>query len=326
MSIDVAMHDRRDGVEEGERSPRRSALRIASASAGEVSGPVATMTLSQSAGGRPAISSRAMSISGSRFERRGDGGGKAVAVDRERAAGRHLVGVGRAHDQRAEPAHLLVQEPDGALRSRIVGAERVGADQFGKLSGLVRGGRADRPHLVQHHGHAAARDLPGGLGAGEAAADDMNGSRDGHESGSYARAAQPATSDLTVKIYLRERHSTGGIMSADSHEAAERRNLIVADIVERTGIDMAMIERLVRAFYGRARHDPLIGPVFERHVADWEAHIPRHVRFLVIGSADERPLPRPADGGASAAADRRCRISTAGWNCSAKPRGKSVRP
>ncbi|MCE3289061.1 MAG: hypothetical protein K0R83_1073 [Caulobacter sp.] len=38
--------------------------RIASARAGEVRGPVATMTLSQSAGGRPATSSRAMVTSG----------------------------------------------------------------------------------------------------------------------------------------------------------------------------------------------------------------------------------------------------------------------
>jgi hypothetical protein len=55
MSIAVAMDDRRDGVEEGQRSSPVSA-RIASARAGEVSGPVAMMTLSQSAGGRPAIS------------------------------------------------------------------------------------------------------------------------------------------------------------------------------------------------------------------------------------------------------------------------------
>jgi hemoglobin len=34
-----------------------------------------------------------------------------------------------------------------------------------------------------------------------------------------------------------------------------------------------MIEALVRAFYGRARHDPLIRPVFESKVHDWEAHI-----------------------------------------------------
>ena len=64
MSIDVAVDDRRDGVEEGERvlagelsgSPRESA--------GEVRGPVATMTLSHSGGGRPAISPRSMVTSG----------------------------------------------------------------------------------------------------------------------------------------------------------------------------------------------------------------------------------------------------------------------
>jgi len=59
--------------------------RIASASAGEVRGPVATMTLSQSSGGRPAISPRSIVISGSR---------EAVAVDRERAACRYRVPVG----------------------------------------------------------------------------------------------------------------------------------------------------------------------------------------------------------------------------------------
>jgi hemoglobin len=33
------------------------------------------------------------------------------------------------------------------------------------------------------------------------------------------------------------------------------------------------IERLVRRFYGKARLDPTIGPVFERAIDDWEAHI-----------------------------------------------------
>ncbi len=68
-------------------------------------------------------------------------------------------------------------------------------------------------------------------------------------------------------------------MSTDLQSATERRNLIVADIVERTGIDAAMIERLVRSFYSRARHDPLIGPIFESHVADWDAHIGRMCDF-----------------------------------------------
>ena len=148
--------------------------RSVSASAGDVSGPVATMTLSHSGGGSKNFLAADVDQRLA-FERRGDGGGKAVAIDRERAAGRQLVGVGGVHHQRAEPAHLGVQEADGAA-VRIIGAERVRADEFGELPGFMRGGRAHRAHLVQHHGHAAARDLPGSLGAGEAAADDMNGS------------------------------------------------------------------------------------------------------------------------------------------------------
>src|SRR3546814_10818785 len=57
------------------------------------------------------------------------------------------------------------------------------------------------------------------------------------------------------------------------------REQIIADIVARTGIDEPMIERLVRSFYDRARRDPLIGPVFEYKVKDWEAHIPRMCAF-----------------------------------------------
>jgi len=57
------------------------------------------------------------------------------------------------------------------------------------------------------------------------------------------------------------------------------RNLIVRDIVDRTGIDDAMIERLVRAFYARARLDPLIGPVFADAVQDWDDHIARLCAF-----------------------------------------------
>ncbi len=84
-------------------------------------------------------------------------------------------------------------------------------------------------------------------------------------------------------------------MSADQQSAAARRNLIVADIVERTGIDAPMIERLVRAFYGRARRDPLIGPVFERSVADWDAHIARMCDFwssvvLMSGQYHGQPM------------------------------------
>src|SRR5690348_9354497 len=82
------------------------------------------------------------------------------------------------------------------------------------------------------------------------------------------------------------------------------RYLIIEDIVERTGIDEPMIERLVRAFYDRARLDPLIGPVFESKVHDWEGHIAGMCAFwssvtLMSGRYHGQPmvahLPLPID-------------------------------
>src|SRR5689334_10572613 len=86
--------------------------------------------------------------------------------------------------------------------------------------------------------------------------------------------------------------------------AADRRAAIVADIVARTGIDDAMIEKLVRAFYGKIRKDPLLGPVFEARIADWEPHLKRMCAFwssvaLMSGVYSGRPmekhLPLPVD-------------------------------
>lgn len=82
------------------------------------------------------------------------------------------------------------------------------------------------------------------------------------------------------------------------------RNTIIDDIVARTGIDEAMIERLVRTFYDRARHDPFIGPIFESRVHDWERHIARMCAFwssvaLMSGRYHGQPmavhLPLPID-------------------------------
>ena len=85
----------RDGVEEGERSSPVSCA-DGLASAGEVSGPVATMTLSHSAGGRPATSLALDGDQRMRLEPLGHRGGEAVAVDGQRAAGRQLVRVAGA--------------------------------------------------------------------------------------------------------------------------------------------------------------------------------------------------------------------------------------
>jgi hypothetical protein len=85
------------------------------------------------------------------------------------------VVVRRAHDEGGKPPHLGMEETDGASL-RIVGPERVGTNELGKSGRFVYGGRANRPHFMQDHGHPSARDLPGRFGTGKAAADHMDGS------------------------------------------------------------------------------------------------------------------------------------------------------
>lgn len=60
-----------------------------------------------------------------------------------------------------------------------------------------------------------------------------------------------------------------------AHSAEARRAAITSEIRERTGIDEAMIERLVRRFYERVRENDLIGPVFAARIEDWEPHLQR---------------------------------------------------
>lgn len=57
------------------------------------------------------------------------------------------------------------------------------------------------------------------------------------------------------------------------------------------------LEGLVRAFYGRARQDPLIGPVFEGPIHDWEAHVGQLTAFwssVMLGSGRYHGRPLPA--------------------------------
>ncbi len=60
---------------------------------------------------------------------------------------------------------------------------------------------------------------------------------------------------------------------ASHDDGPARRARLARAIRERTGIDEAMIDRLVRDFYCRVRIDPLLGPIFMARIADWEAHI-----------------------------------------------------
>lgn len=78
---------------------------------------------------------------------------------------------------------------------------------------------------------------------------------------------------------------------------ARRREAIVEQIRAETGIDEAMIARLVDAFYDRVRVDPLIGPVFAERIADWGPHLEQMRLFwssvaLMSGVYHGRPMPK----------------------------------
>jgi len=61
-------------------------------------------------------------------------------------------------------------------------------------------------------------------------------------------------------------------------ETPEKRAEFTRQIQAATGLDEVALERLVRAFYGTARHDPMIGHLFDG-VEDWETHIVRITAF-----------------------------------------------
>lgn len=88
--------------------------------------------------------------------------------------------------------------------------------------------------------------------------------------------------------------------------AAERRERITAEIVERTGITESMIERLVRGFYAKVRADAVLAPIFEARILDWEPHLQQMCAFwssvaLMSGRYHGSPmvkhLPLPIDAG-----------------------------
>ena len=93
-------------------------------------------------------------------------------------------------------------------------------------------------------------------------------------------------------------------MSEDFQSAQRRRAAITAQIQAETGIDEAMIERLIRGFYARLREDDLLGPIFAARIEDWEPHLERMFAFwssvaLMSGRYHGQPmakhLPLPID-------------------------------
>lgn len=77
-------------------------------------------------------------------------------------------------------------------------------------------------------------------------------------------------------------------------ESPDRRAALAAEVTSRTGLDPAVLERFLRAFYGAAREDAVLGPAFAG-VADWERHIAAITRFwcsvaLMSGGYHGQPM------------------------------------
>ena len=69
-------------------------------------------------------------------------------------------------------------------------------------------------------------------------------------------------------------------MTQPDPSRAERRARISEAIADSTGIDEAMIRKLVHAFYAKVRTDSEIGPIFAKAIgSDWDVHLAKMCDF-----------------------------------------------
>jgi hemoglobin len=68
-------------------------------------------------------------------------------------------------------------------------------------------------------------------------------------------------------------------MTVAAEGGPERRARITAELMNKTGIDEPMIERLVRTFYQHIQTEPVLGPIFASKIDDWEHHIGKLCAF-----------------------------------------------
>ncbi len=93
-------------------------------------------------------------------------------------------------------------------------------------------------------------------------------------------------------------------MSEDARSAAARRAAITTQIQTETGIDETMIDRTRPRLLCAGPRRRCARADLRREDRRLGAASATDVRLLVLGRADERTLPRPADGQAPAIADR----------------------
>ena len=86
-------------------------------------------------------------------------------------------------------------------------------------------------------------------------------------------------------------------MNEATDPVASARAAVTADLMTRTGLDDAMLSRLVHRFYDRVRVDPMLGPVFAERISDWGPHLAKMVDFwfsaaLMTGRYHGEPMPK----------------------------------
>lgn len=99
--------------------------------------------------------------------------GKSLPIDRQGLAGGDTVGIGSGDNKRAQRSHLLFKTTDGVCR--IVGTERVTADQLCETVCAMRGRPSYGPHFVEDDWNVGRGQLPSCLAAGEPRSDDDDG-------------------------------------------------------------------------------------------------------------------------------------------------------
>lgn len=69
-----------------------------------------------------------------------------------------------------------------------------------------------------------------------------------------------------------------------------------ARLMAETGLDEALLHRLVHRFYDRVRADPVLGPIFAARITNWDPHLERMIAFwssvaLMTGRYHGAPVP-----------------------------------
>ena len=83
-------------------------------------------------------------------------------------------------------------------------------------------------------------------------------------------------------------------MSRSPDRAALRASLAPGPAA---GVDEALIARQVPTFYGKVRRDPLIGPIFEAAITDWDTHLAKLCDFwssVLLGTGRFQGAPMAA--------------------------------